>query len=110
MGNRSSKSYNRNHSHDIHSHDIHSRKLVVTDDCDKIVCNVFEFLDWCKDVGVMKKHRYISIARVEKYVNYFIAYQSCINIFGVEDTVQERRRWFRENQSKIIELSLAMHL
>lgn len=82
--------------------------IVIEDNHGKISCNIFEFLEWCDDVGLMRTRT--SRSMIESYANYFIAYQSYVNVFKKEDTPEARKQWYRKYQAQRIEISLGTHL
>jgi hypothetical protein len=81
-----------------------NKEVVIYEVQDPITSNIHDFLQWAKDIGVMKPKYYRE--DIEIYADFFVAYQSYLNLRQKKDTVKERKKWFIKNRDKLIEIKL----
>lgn len=78
--------------------------IEINDKHGQIVCNIDEFIEWCRNVEVLDKK---TTKQLETYSSFFIAYHSYITLHNLEDTPDYRKLWYRKQKGAIIVKSIA---
>jgi len=73
--------------------------ITIDDNCNKISCNITDFVGWCETIGLMRTSM---LEKIDSYANFFVAYHSHITANNIEDTPEYRIRWFDDHKNHLI--------